>query len=118
MKKKMGRPKKEIDFIMLEKLCGIMCTLREISNFFECSEDTIERRIMDEFGITFAEYYNQKKVHGKISIRRSQFQLAMKGNATMLIWLGKNHLDQKDKQELDHKSSDKSMTPIINFIEK
>ena len=30
-------------------------------------------------------------------MRRSQFDLAKKGNATMLIWLGKQYLGQTDK---------------------
>ena len=51
--------------------------------------------------MTFADYYKQKKGHGKIAIRRKQFQTAMEGNVSMLIWLGKNWLDQSDKQDVE-----------------
>jgi len=34
----------------------------------------------------------------------------------MLVWLGKNMLDQKDKVEQDHTSSDGSMTPPKTVI--
>jgi hypothetical protein len=33
------------------------------------------------------------------SLRRKQIQVAMSGNVTMLIWLGKQHLSQTDRQE-------------------
>lgn len=40
------------------------------------------------------------KAIGKTSLRRKQFAEAMKGNTTMLVWLGKQYLDQKDKHEV------------------
>lgn len=36
---------------------------------------------------------------GHLSLRRKQFQQALDGNITMLIWLGKNLLGQTDKVE-------------------
>ena len=36
---------------------------------------------------------------GKISLRRAQFEKALNGNVVMQIWLGKQHLDQKEKIE-------------------
>jgi len=32
-------------------------------------------------------------------LRSKQYAIAMKGNVTMLIWLGKNELDQSDKKD-------------------
>ena len=98
-KKKVGRPKASIDWNELNKLCGLQCTLKEIAYFFDCSVDTIERRIKSEFNVNFADYYKKHAVEGKISLRRSQFAKAMEGNVPMLIWLGKQYLGQKDKQE-------------------
>ena len=40
-----------------------------------------------------------------MSVRRMQYRSAEEGNATMLIWLGKQYLDQKDKQEVDNKGA-------------
>lgn len=34
------------------------------------------------------------------SLRSKQYKLAMAGNVTMLIWLGKNELEQSDKKDL------------------
>ena len=101
---KLGVPKIEINWEELDKLCQICCSLVEIAGWFDCSEDTIERRVKEKHGITFAEYYKKKSAGGKISLRRKQFQAALSGNITMMIWLGKQHLDQSDKQEFSGKA--------------
>lgn len=96
----MGRPQKQIDWEQMDKLLGIQCTLREIAAWFDCSEDTIERLCKRERGVTFAEYFGQKRNKGLISIRRKQYEVAMAGSIPMLIWLGKNYLEQSDKAEI------------------
>lgn len=99
----MGRPKLAIDWEQFEKLCQIQATLMEMASFLGCSEDTIERRCKEEHDCTFAELYKRKSAGGKISIRRKQMQVALAGNTTMLIWLGKQYLGQTDKQEVTGK---------------
>lgn len=101
----MARPRIEIDFKEVDKLCQLQCTAEEIAGFLNCSVDTLERRIKEEHGVGFADYFQQKRSGGKISLRRKQFQKAMEGNPTMLIWLGKQYLDQAEKQELEHSVS-------------
>lgn len=98
----MGRPIKTINIKEVDKLCEMQCTEREIAAWFDISVDTLERRIKEKTDITFAEYFEQKRGKGKISLRRKQMEMALDGNITMLIWLGKQYLDQKDKQELEH----------------
>jgi len=93
----MGRPRIEIDWKELDKLCGLQCSLEEIAGWFDCSIDTIEARIKETHGMTFPEYFAQKRSSGKISLRRKQYETAMAGNPTMLIWLGKQYLGQTDK---------------------
>lgn len=95
-----GRPKAEIDKIEFEKLCAIQCTKEEIAGWFRVSDDTIERFCQREYGTNFAVVYSQKKSVGKVSVRRKQFQVAEKGNTSMLIWLGKQYLGQSEKQEV------------------
>ena len=97
---KMGRPKIEIDWTEFNKLCGLQCSLEEIAGWFNCSVDTIENRVKEVHGITFSEYFAQKRSSGKISLRRKQYEAAMAGNPTLLIWLGKQYLGQSDKQDL------------------
>lgn len=85
-----------------DKLLSMQCTLREVASFFECSEDTIENIVKKEKLCTFSEYSREKKANGKRQLRKRQMDIAMQGNTTMLIWLGKQYLDQKDKNEIEH----------------
>lgn len=96
---KMGRPRKELNFDELEKLMGLQCTLREIAGWFDMSEDTLETRVKEEYGETFSEVSVKKKSTGRIPLRRKQYEVAMAGDKTMLIWLGKQYLGQADKLE-------------------
>jgi AraC-like DNA-binding protein len=98
-KKKMGRPRKEIDEVLFKKLCGLQCTLEEIAGVFDCSPDTIERWCKRTFRKTFADLYKIHSAKGKMSLRRYQFDLAKK-SAVMAIWLGKQYLGQTEKQEV------------------
>ena len=93
----MARPLKKIKWDEFDKLCALQCTLNEIAGWFECSVDTIERAVKREKSVNFAEYFEQKAAKGKISLRRAQWQVGVeKHNVGMLIWLGKQHLGQKD----------------------
>jgi len=97
--RKFGRPAIEIDFDILENLCRMFCTLEEIAGCFSCSEDTIQRRIREEYDMTFAEYWKQFSAHGKMSLRRKQFESAMNGNTALLIYLGDKFLESPAKLE-------------------
>lgn len=96
---KNGRPKIDIDFKQLEGFCLIQCSLSEIATFFNCSEDTIERRVKEHFGVTFADYFAKKRIGGLISLRRNLFKLSEK-NAAVAIFLAKNWLGMADKTEV------------------
>ena len=98
-RKVMGRPKLEIDWKQFNKLCFMHCTIVEIAEWFECSVDTIERRIKETHGTTFAAYYKKRSARGKIALRRAQYQSAVhKKSVPMQIWLGKQYLGQKEPE--------------------
>ena len=89
----MARPKKyDIDTKQVVKLASYGCTVREVANFFGCSEDLIKK--------SYSHFMTKGKDEGKIRLRKLQWNAAEKGSTPMLIWLGKQILDQKDKQEL------------------
>lgn len=95
-----GRPRIDFNFELFEQLCTIQCTLVEISGVMKISEDTIESRCKEHYGAGFSDIYKKLSADGKMSLRRTQFRLA-EDNPTMAIWLGKQYLGQKDKQEID-----------------
>lgn len=94
----MARPRKEIDKKQFEQLCAMQCTEEEICAFFDVTDKTLTNWCRREYKQSFSEVFKQKRQKGHISLRRSQFELA-KNNPAMAIFLGKNYLGQKDKQE-------------------
>lgn len=92
----MPRPLKEIDAKQFEKLCGLQCTKLEICGWFDTTDKTLESWCKRTYGKGFSETFEEKRAAGKISLRRAQYELALKGNATMLIWLGRNYLGQSE----------------------
>lgn len=94
-----GRPRKEIDKKIFENLCGIQCTQEEICAFLEVSDKTLTAWCKCTYGKSFSEVFSEKRGLGKISLRRAQYEKALEGNPTMLIWLGRQYLGQVDKPE-------------------
>jgi len=95
-----GRPKIDLDWDQFDNLSRIHCTLVEIAEFFDISEDTIERRVQEKYGITFAEHYKRKSGSGKRSLRRKMWEAALKkNNITMMIFLSKNVLGFRDRPD-------------------
>ena len=113
--KKNGRPIKDIDYKKLDSLCFIHCTGVEIAAILEMSYESLNEKLKKERGVGFLEYFAEKSAGGKMSLRRKQYTMAQT-NPTMSIWLGKNWLSQTDKTEIDHKSSDSSMSPKDNSL--
>ena len=114
-----SKPMSEKDFDQLVNMIRIQCTAQEICGILGMSEDTLGRRIAErniEGVKNFADLYKKHSGEGKASLRRMQWKAAEAGNPTMLVWLGKNVLDQRDKVEQDHLSSDGSMTPPKTVI--
>jgi hypothetical protein len=56
-----------------------------------CDASTLTRR--------YASVIETGRQTGKMSLKRKQWEVAMGGNVTMLIWLGKQNLGQTDKIE-------------------
>lgn len=101
---KMGRPRKEIDVDQFEKLCAIQCTLEEVAAYFDMDSDTLNERMKEIYGGTFSDVFKVKRQKGFVSLRRSQFNKALEGDNTMLIFLGKNYLKQRDRAPEEEQS--------------
>jgi hypothetical protein len=92
-------PKEKIDPEQVLKLAKFGLTTKEMSHFFLCAEDTLEKHFMDEMV--------QGRTEMKIGLRRAQLQLALEGkNPAMLIWLGKQHLGQQETLAREVKKED------------
>jgi len=103
-----GRPRIDINWDAFDSLCRLQCTLLEIASFFNCTDETIERRVKQQYNETFMEHYKKASAGGKSSLRREQWKSALRGNVSMQIWLGKQWLGQKDTIALGN-SDDKPL---------
>ena len=104
MKKKQGRPSLEFDLTEVEKLGMLGATAAEVAAWFNCGLRTIERRMGSAEG-EFRRAYDRGFGRLKISLRRQQIEAAKKGNVAMLIWLGKQLLEQADKREVKEEAT-------------
>ena len=97
---KRGRKPIDIDYDMAEKYSSIMCTQSEIASLLGVSLSLLEH------DPEFLRIHKKGMESGRASLRRMQYLNANKGNATMQIWLGKQYLGQKDKQEITGKDGE------------
>ena len=89
----MARPKKQIDREIVQRLAERQASNRMIAAVVGCSARTLARR--------FGRHLPLWRECGKTRIIDKQWEAMEKGNIVMLIWLGKQHLGQKDKSEID-----------------
>lgn len=81
--------KLNIDPEQVKDLARIGATVREIADFFHCSDTSINNK--------FQKQLVQGRAEMKMNLRRAQLRVAIeKDNATLLIWLGKQMLHQTD----------------------
>ena len=81
----MGKPSIKIDIEKLRAFCRTKPTLADCAAFFQCSEDTIERRIKENEDCTFKEFRERHMVHTRYDLVRMAIKRASKSD-TMLIF--------------------------------
>jgi len=99
MKTKDKMTLRAIDWDKIASFLRVGATLQEISFYFNISVPTLQKRCKEELGMSFGDFKNQCFSEGNIDLRKVQHEIAIKGNVQMLIWLGKNRLNQTDKIE-------------------
>ena len=88
-----GRPRIIVDEDAILELASKGRILSEIASYCGVSVDTITRN--------YAELVKRGRSIMEGSLRNKQYEIAMTGNPTMLIWLGKQYLEQSDKSEIN-----------------
>ena len=99
-----------------KQLCSLLCSYNEIAYFFGMSMDQLQKACMNEYKVTFTEFYAKESSGGLISLRRAQMQSALgkaavydsmgrlvkkevPPNVIMQIFLGKSQLQQVEAKE-------------------
>lgn len=88
------------EYASVEYMAIIHCTQKEIAGVMGVDEDTLNRLLKVRYGTkSFSEWYEKYSSQGKMSLRRAQYKAAEAGNVSMLIWLGKQYLGQREVVE-------------------
>lgn len=91
-----GRPRVAINWEEVDKWLRAGCTGTEVASCLCCSPDTLYERCLEENGAVFSAYKREKLEQGNKLLREAQQELALNKDKTMLVWLGKNRLGQRD----------------------
>ena len=75
----------------VEKLASCGLTNKEIAEVLGYDENTLKRH--------FEIFLTKGRVNLKERLKRKQIAVALQGNVTMLIWLGKQYLEQKEQSQ-------------------
>jgi AraC-like DNA-binding protein len=111
-----SKPLNNEDFQRLLNMVRIQCTLQECCSILGMSDTTLNRRLKERGEDNFEALYRRYNDEGRMSLRRMQWQAAENGNASLLIWLGKQYLNQRDKSNLEVTGEDGGA--IITKIER
>ena len=99
-KRKRGGQVKFVDWSKLDFACKLGAHLSIAAGYCEISEDTLERAVQKEKGMTFREYRDQLMSTSRLKLIQKAMSKAFDGDNTMLIWCMKNQCGWADK--LDH----------------
>lgn len=98
-----GRPAFELSDEDLQKIVAmirIQCTQDEVCGVMGATDKTLNLALKKIGQPGFSELFKRHRDEGKVSLRRSQWKAATeKLNPTMLVWLGKQMLGQRDQIE-------------------
>ena len=115
-KGKKMRPNIPIDWKKVDYFLEGGCLGTEIAAYFAMHPNTFYDRVLEHTGLSFTEYSQQKRSKGDGLLRLKQCEKALKGDNTMLLWLGKNRLGQRDRFDDEHIPNKKEINNLIDAV--
>ena len=100
----MARQRKRLteeQWASVKYMCMIHCTGEEIAGVLGMDYDTLNKNCKEAWHMPISEYIKQNNTNGKMSLRRMQWKAAESGNISMMIWLGKQWLGQKENLDMN-----------------
>ncbi len=95
-----GRKKVEIDWKKVDNSLRAGSNGVQVAAMLGVHPDTLYNKCKEVKKMDFSAYQQQKRQEGNDKLFDLQYKLAESGDRGMLIWLGKNRLDQSDKKEI------------------
>lgn len=94
----------------LEELAAVGLTDVEISNLLGIKPD--------QWRAQYPSVITKGRARLRQSLRRAQIKSALSGNASMLIWLGKQYLGQRDTRDLNLEAEHRAISITPNVLER
>lgn len=113
----MARPKANIDWNKVDRMLEAGCDGTEVAATIGIHPDTLYRACERENKIGFADYLATKRASGDRLLKVKQFEIAMTGDKTMLVWLGKQRLGQSEKSEIKNDVNFGNLPPWMDETE-
>lgn len=114
MGRRVGAPPVEINWQALDAMLQFKPTLKFCAEFLKCSEDTVEKRIRENFDMTFSEYREMKMQNVVLKLKQKAVVLALEGNVPMIKFVLSNMSDWREKVESNiNSSSDRVSIQIV-----
>ncbi len=92
------------------------CYGTEIAANFDMHEETFYNRVQEKYGMGFTAYSSEKRKAGESLLRIKQFEKALgittTGDNTLLIWLGKQRLNQREPEAIGSKTAPTEATQV------
>lgn len=112
----MSRPEKMVDWDKVDSLLKAGCKGTEICPHFDMCPDSFYAKVKEKYKLCFSEYSASKKDQGDSELKKVQFDKAISGDNTLLIWLGKCRLKQRDYDTLTESASPDDKTVLQNKL--
>lgn len=100
----MTRPEKPIDWEKVDSLLEAGCKASEICPHFNLHVETFYDRVRKQYDMLYTDYAALLQQKGQSCLRLAQYKKALERDNTMLIWLGKQRLGQRENAEQEVKS--------------
>ena len=123
----MARPEKLIDWNRVDSLLQAGCLGTEIAAAFDMHPQTFYTKVEEQYKTSFTQYSQERRAIGDSILREKQYQKALglteTGDNTLLIWLGKNRLGQRNEDKLSIVTSEQQATldktmDMVDFLQQ
>lgn len=96
----MARPTKDLDWDQVDHMLAAGCHGTEIASYFDMHPMTFYNKVQETHNVGFTEYCALKNPKGDALLRLKQFDGALEGDTSLLIFLGKARLKQRETHEM------------------
>jgi hypothetical protein len=118
----MGRPKKELNWDVVEKLIECGCPGTEIAAKFRIQSDTFYRRFKEEYECSFQDYKLESQEAGIADLRAMIHAKALNnkapGNSNLLIFLARCKLGYKEPESNNNLAANQDQIDQSHLIMK